>query len=616
MLNKANDESLFTHFNHAFKKESRDLKTLLRQKGVYPYDFIDSEEKFKLTSLPNEKAFFSRLSGENVKQSDYARATEVWKLANCKTFKDYHDLYLKTDVILLADSFENFRTTCRKYYSLDPCHYFTSPALSWDAMLKMTNMKIETFTDINMLLFAEKGMRGGISLITHRYAKANNKYLPDYSEENESSYIMYLDANNLYGLAMSKSLPYADYKWNNDEWTVEKIMEVGEDAETGYILEVDLEYPDSLHDAHNDYPLAPENNIKGIPSKYIKARMEELKLKTASVGKLIPNLNSKIRYITHYRNLQFYIDQGMILKKVHRVIQFTQSKWLKNYIDFNTTQRSKTKFEHEKDFFKLMNNCIYGKTCENLRNRREIKLVTMNSCKEKLSKLTRKPTFKDHDIINENLIMVEMAKREIVYDKPVIVGFCVLELSKVHMYDFHYNTIKKRYEDKAKLLFTDTDSLTYLIKTDDVYEDMKEESDKYDFSDYPKDHPLFSEMNKKVIGKFKDETSSKPISEFCGLRSKMYSIKLGDYEKKTAKGIAKGTIKRDISHENYKKALFGSTEDMRQSCSFNTIRSKKHTLYTLKIDKVGLCSFDDKRIVLENNIDTLALGHYDMRKHI
>jgi hypothetical protein len=145
---------------------------------------------------------------------------------------------------------------------------------------------------------------------------------------------------------------------------------------------------------------------------------------------------------------------------------------------------------------------------------------------------------------------------------------------------------------------------------------MKEESDKYDFSDYPKDHPLFSEMNKKVIGKFKDETSSKPISEFCGLRSKMYSIKLGDYEKKTAKGIAKGTIKRDISHENYKKALFGSTEDMRQSCSFNTIRSKKHTLYTLKIDKVGLCSFDDKRIVLENNIDTLALGHYDMRKHI
>jgi len=616
VLNKANDESLFKHFNTAFKNANPELKTLLRQKGVYPYDFIDSEEKFKLAELPDVSAFFSRLSGNDVKPADYVRAHEVWISANCKTFKDYHDLYLKTDVVLLADAFENFRNTCMKYYSLDPCHYFTSPALSWDAMLKMSNIKIETFTDVDMLLFVEKGMRGGISMITHRYAKANNKYMKEFRGDLPSWFIVYLDANNLYGLAMSQNLPYADYKWNNDDWTEKDIMKIGEDASTGYIFEVDLEYPQSLHDAHNDYPLAPENNVKGVASKYIKSRMEELNLKTVSVGKLIPNLNNKVRYITHYRNLQFYIEQGLILTKVHRVLQFSQSRWLKKYIDFNTDQRAQTKFDHEKDFFKLMNNCIYGKTCENLRNRRDIKLVTMNSCEDKLNKLTRKPTFKNHEIINESLITVEMTKKEIVYDKPVIVGFCVLELSKVHMYDFHYNTIKKQYGEKAKLLFTDTDSLTYHIQTDDVYADMKEQTEKYDFSDYPKGHFCHSDVNKKVIGKFKDETASKPIVEFCGLRSKMYSIKLEDYEKKTAKGIARETVKRDITHENYKRALFGSTQDMRQSCTFNTIRSKKHILHTLKINKVGLCSFDDKRVVLENNIDTLALGHYNMAKHL
>ena len=184
-----------------FKGDKLDL---MAQKGVYPYDYMDSFNRFEETQLPNKVDFYSILNDENISDEDYEHAKRVWRKLRCKTMGDYHDYYLASDVVLLADVFENFRKTCLEYYKLDPCHYFTSPGLSWDAMLKMTDIKLELMTDIDMFQFVEKGLRGGISYIANRYGKANNKYMKKYDEKAPSKYIMYLDANNLYGWAMSQ----------------------------------------------------------------------------------------------------------------------------------------------------------------------------------------------------------------------------------------------------------------------------------------------------------------------------------------------------------------------------------------------------------------------------
>ena len=231
----------FNYTKQEFKKEQFEL---MKQKGVYPYDYMDSFQKFEKTELPTKEEFYSILSNEHITDEQYNHAQNVWDTFNLKTMGDYHNLYLKSDILLLADVFENFRKTCFQYYKLDPCHYFSSPGLSWDAMLKMTDIKLELMVDIDMFQFIEKGLRGGVSYIANRYGKANNKYMKEYDEKAPSKYIMYLDANNLYGWAMSQYLPTGGFKWLSQK-QIEKINlgKYTDDSKKGLILEVDLEYP-------------------------------------------------------------------------------------------------------------------------------------------------------------------------------------------------------------------------------------------------------------------------------------------------------------------------------------------------------------------------------------
>ena len=319
---------------------------LMSQKGVYPYDFMDSFEKFNQMELPTKDQFYSVLNDQHITDDEYDHAKKVWKTFKIKTMGEYHDLYLESDVLLLTDVFENFRKTCMQYYKLDPCHYFTSPGLSWDAMLKMTNIKLELMTDIDMYQFIEKGMRGGVSYIANRYGNANNKYMKEYDEKAPSKYIMYLDANNLYGWAMSQYLPTGNFKWMSDKEI--KRIDLGKhkaDGKKGLISEVDLEYPQELHDLHNDYPLAPEKTkvSSGMLYEYCKKIADKYNISIGLVNKLIPTLRDKEGYVLHYRNLQLYLDLGLKIKKVHRVLKVDQSPWLKQYIDFNTEKRKHAK---------------------------------------------------------------------------------------------------------------------------------------------------------------------------------------------------------------------------------------------------------------------------------
>ena len=414
--------------------------------------------------LPTKDQFYSILNDQHITDDEYDHAKKVWKTFKIKTMGEYHDLYLVSDVLLLTDVFEDFRKTCMQYYKLDPCHYFMSPGLSWDAMLKMTNIKLELMTDINMFQFIEKGMRGGVSYIANRYGNANNKYMKEYDEKAPSKYIMYLDANNLYGWAMSQYLPTGNFRWMTDK-EINKI-DLGKykaDDKKGLILEVDLEYPQELHDMHSDYPVCPEKVkvSKNMLSAFCKKIAEKYNISIGLVSKLIPTLRDKKEYVLHYHNLQ--------LKKVHRVLKFDQSPWLKQYIDFNTEKRKHAKNSFEKDFFKLMNNSVFGKTMENLRKRVDVRLVTNE---KKLDKLTSKPTFVSSKIFDENLMAVHKVKETLTLNRPAYVGMCILDLSKTLMYDFHHNYIKKKYNNRARLLFTDTDSLTYEIEAEDVYRDF------------------------------------------------------------------------------------------------------------------------------------------------
>ena len=598
--------------NEAFKYTQEEFKKdqfeLMKQKGIYPYDYMDSFEKFHEKQLPSKEEFHSILSNEHITDEQYDHAQNVWKTFNLKTMGDYHDLYLKSDILLLADVFENFRKTCLQYYELDPCHYFTSPGLSWDAMLKMNDIKLELLVDIDMYQFIEMGLRGGTSYIANRYSKANNKYMKNYDENTPSKYIMYLDANNLYGWAMSQYLPTGGFKWLSQK-KIDKINlgTYTDDSKKGLILEVDLEYPNELHDLHNDYPLGPEKLkvTNEMLSDYCKTIQKKFNISSGLVHKLIPTLADKQNYVLHYRNLQLYLNLGLKLKKVHRVLEFNQSPWLKQYIDFNTQKRTNAKNSFEKDFFKLMNNSVFGKTMENLRKRVDVRLVTG---KEKLLKLASKPTYVSCKIFNENLVAVHKIKETLTLNRPAYVGMCILDLSKTLMYDFHYNYIKNKYGDKAKLLFTDTDSLTYEIETEDAYLDFWNDKDKFDNSDYDIKSPFYNITNKKVIGKFKDEAAGQPIIEFIGLRSKMYSyVKDNETGGKTAKGIKKNVIKKDIKHEDYKNVLFNN-EQMHHT--MKTIRSQKHQLGSFELNKISLSCFDDKRFLHDNGITSYSYGNW------
>ena len=283
------------------------------RKGVYPYEYIDEWNKFNEKVLLSKESFYSNLTLENITKTDYAHANNVFKKFNNNNLGEYHDLYVRSDTLLLADIFENFRHSCLKNYELYPAHFVSLPGLVWQACLKKTNVELELLTDYEMLLMVEEGIRGGICHTIQRYAKANNKYMKDYDRKKKSSYIQYLDANNLYGKAMTEKLPVRGLKWVNDILEINEkfVNSCNKNSDKVYILEVDVDYPSKLQNLHSDLPFLPERMVIN------------------NTKKLVCNLNDKKNYIVHINVLKQNLDHGLKLRKVHRVIEFDQETWLK-----------------------------------------------------------------------------------------------------------------------------------------------------------------------------------------------------------------------------------------------------------------------------------------------
>ena len=378
------------------------------------------------------------------------------------------------------------------------------------------------------------------------------------------------------------------FKWVNDleNFTCEFIKNYDEDDDIGCLLEVDIEYSKNLHESHRDLPFLP-----------IKK------------DKLLATLENKENCVVHITALKQALNHGLIFKKVHRVILFRQETWLKPYIDMDTELRKNAKNDFEKDFYKLMNNAVFGKTMENVRNRRDVKLVVTE---ERRKKLVSEPNYESCKQFSNNLMAIEMRKTEILMDKPIAAGQAILNISETLMYEFYYDYLKPKYHDKLKLCYMDTDSFILQTQTDDVYKDINCDVDKwFDTSNFDKNdnRPLEIGKNKKVIGKFKDELGGKILTEFVAFRAKTYAyIQLNDDkldEHKKAKGTKKCVTKKHLNFDLYKKALFNN-KSIR--CTQQRFKSDHHNIYTQTVHKTALDNKDDKRIRSFDGITTYPYG--------
>ena len=287
-------------FRHLWSEFPKDKLEILKRKDSYLYEWVDSYKTFTYPRLSPKESFYSSLydgkrdkgDGDDISTRQYLHLKFVWKEFEFKTYKDYHNHYLKKDVLLLADVFENFIFASVRYYNLHSCHYFSAPGLSWDAMLNMTKVELEKISNADTHPFIQRGMRGGISYVNKRHSEANNKYCPDYDKNKPENYIFYLDMNNLYGDAMSQYLPYGGFKWvkfNNE--TINSVLNKSDNSLHDYFLEVDLHYPEKLHDDHNDYSMAPEK-IKVREETLSQSQLKiknEYDIKVGGINNLIPN---------------------------------------------------------------------------------------------------------------------------------------------------------------------------------------------------------------------------------------------------------------------------------------------------------------------------------------
>ena len=414
----------YDFFKEKYSHLPEEAFNLLTRKGVYPYSYMDSHDKFLEQKLPPIEAYKNDLTGVELAEEEYSFAKEIWDTFKLQNLGQLHDLYLSTDTHLLTDVFNGFRDLAYDVYKLDPAHYLTAPSLSWEAALRVTKVKLQVLDDIDMSLFVDNMMLGGYAAVVEHYAKANNKYLDDYEPEKATSYILNTDCTNNYGAAMKMSLPTDGFQWVEDVsmFTEEYIKNLEADQPIGYFIEADIEYPDYLHEAHDSFPLGPQTTKieKDMLSDYQKNLAEKLGTKPGGT-KLCLTLNDKEQYTCHYIQLKQMLEMGLKIKKVHRVLQFNQSKWLEPYIDMNTENRRLAQMMGNKcleALFKLLINAYFGKTCEDVR---QYKTVYLEKDPEKALKKISKFSFVNCKQY-EDLLAVEMRKTECILNKPRYIG--------------------------------------------------------------------------------------------------------------------------------------------------------------------------------------------------
>ena len=584
---------------------------VIRRKGVFPYSYFNSPARLQESCLPPIEQFKDDLTGAECTPEEYAHAQHAWSELGCRTFREYLVRYLHLDIYLLTDVFEKFREVTLQEDGLDPVHFISLPGLSYTACFKKSGETIDLLQDIDMVRLFERGIRGGLTFVNKHQVQA---HIPELNNNEDGNiHLTYIDENNLYGSSLCRPLPHSEFSWV-DQTDLERfsnaaeILKLKDEADFGYLFEVDLEYPKELHASTADFPLAPESDFveEDMFSPFMKSFYNDLcttrgcDKKYKPYRKLLLSQYDKQYYVCHYSILKFYLGMGMRLVRVRSAIRFRQKRFVESYIQYNSSRRALARNAFEKDYYKLKNNSFFGKTMEDVRHRIDYRLLTRW---DQVERLSSSPLFVDIDIFSESVVGVHMFKSKVVLDKPIFIGQAVLDFSKLEMYNLYYNILCQcpliRQPD---LVGGDTDSFFLAlhcaqnIKLTDIFSYLKQY---FDSSNYPKDHPLYSIDNKAKLGCFKDEASGKVIEEMILLRPKMYSMKyLGqDAGIKRAKGISRHLV-ASTSHSTYREAFLSQNET---SYQMTILRSQLHSIETVSFRKRGLSAWEDKRCWLDAN---------------
>ncbi len=585
-----------------YKQGDHDRKELLLRKGVYPYEYVTHFGVYNEKSLPEKEKFNSTLSNSSISDEDYQHALKVYKMFNCETFKSYTELYCILDVAILSQVVMQFRDIIYNDVNLDLLQYISLPQMSMDAMLKTSKNELELLTDETMHMLVEQNIRGGVVFCNDRY-KEND--LHDSTQD-----LIYVDVNSLYATSMTYPLPYSNYKWCSlDELSRIDWKNIDTEGTTGYILQVDLICPPEIHDFLSEYPVAPENVTIRYEqlSPYAKHCLHELRDKRDyKARKLIASVGDKKEYLTHFANLKFYLSLGLKLGKIHCGFSFIQKKCFSDYINYCMEKRRSSVSKFSNMTYKYLGNSLYGKMIERMRDRLQCKFTTHPSFCSKFISDSNAMSFK---ILNDNLVCVFSKQRHVYMNRPLAIGFVTLEISKRLMYELFYKQLKPRFA-LLKCLYTDTDSLVVWCKklkkdyNRDVFEIIQ---DLMDFSNFPKNHKLYTTQFKNALGRIKSELGCNKMIRIVALRSKTYAIEVENQNMiRRAKGVSY-SYQNNIPFQAYLDCLVNINQ---YSIDQYQIRSYNHNLVTQKMTKITFDSFEDKRFLFNCSIHSLPYNHY------
>ena len=581
----------------------------IRSKGIYPYTYIDSIDKLNQSEFPSYENFYDVLSDSiPISFQEYEDAKKIYEdKLKCNSFKDYHTYYLLLDVVLLSDIMYWFRQFIRQQFELEAAHFISMSHLTWTNALKYTQVKLDIIQDPSMFMLFEGGLRGGITHISKRYSKSSPK---------NNQYIVYDDANNLYGWAMSQKLPTANFKWfeqyqNNGNQEFNKLYQQFKNNHQGSVWMVDLDYPEYLHEQHSDYPLAPE---KITPFKEdLNLNFSKYEKSSNHQKKLICHLKTRFNYIVYDENLKFYIEQGLRILQIHCILYFQEKAWLLPFVSHVTMLREYFSQESTFSLFKQsicknsVNMC-FGRTIINTRKHTNNTIYSIKYDEKKIKRCIQSPLMKRWQTTMYNVIITKR-KPTIRLMQPIYIGFTILEMSKLHMYKYYYQVVKKLY-DQVRLCMTDTDSYILEIKDKNFIKKRRYQNKTYmDTSEFPTHSSLKNMDHCKKLGYFKDETykgkDAQYVNEFVGIRSKMYCLKLENGDcKKAMKGI------KDRKHLNYAEFMKALVNRQSFYCTNRNIQILDYRPCTKKGIKVALNGEDDKRFILYSGLDSSAIGHY------
>lgn len=554
-------------------------KRLLLRKGVYPYSLATSIDALDaIREFPPIESFFSDLTETECSESDHAFAAEVWQRFGCKNMLDYTTLYMHTDVYLLADVMHQFREQIYSSFELDLCNYLSLPHLSMDIMLKYTGAEIELMSNREMAGIIKDNIRGG-----HAYAGLRHCL----AEPDGGVTMTYLDVNNLYGDAMMQSLPIGDYRWLESEEVAsyDPLKDASDSADYGYILEVDLRYPSELHWKHNAFPLAPHNlDITDADlSPYSKACKTAVGARGArhKARKLTATFRDRINYLVHGRNLKYYLEQGLELLKIHRILTFRQAPFIKPFIEMCSLKRMAAKTVAEADLYKLLANSIYGKFIESIDKRMDARF---NRSEDRATRNATSPLYKGTMVCDEELTISFHKKPVTVVRQCWAVGFSILELSKLRMAQLYYSDIQPALGvGNVSVVMSDTDSFLLSVKGHTQDQIMDKLAHIMDFSNFDPKHRLYSPERKRVPGYLKNEMPKTSILEAVALKAKSYALKTEEGVKATAKGVV-GAVKSRLSFDAFRECYERMTAIR---VTQHTINSRKHINRMLRSTKVA-----------------------------